>query len=478
MRQSDSQERVSSKVGMVIFICCIAALAGLLFGLDIGYVNGALVFIKKDLHLSTPQTETVTSILMFGAAGGAIISGFLSNFLGRKLTLVVSAILFTIFSIVGMTAHTLDMLLFSRFMLGIGIGIASFIAPLYLSEIAPKRMRGGLIATYQLMITIGIFAMFVSNYYFTPDNVNDPANYGVWRIMMITIVVPAVIMLIGCLWLPQSPRWLVLKGNVTKAQKTLSRVRHANDIQEEIAEIKSSVRISGGGISGLWKTSWLWKVIVLGIVLQILQQFSGMNAFMYYSTTIFKSAGFVNANENTIIVGLVNVLTTFIAIFFVDKLGRKPILYAGLVILSTSLFVIGYMFNLQSSGYVLSSMQHDLMFGFSLLFIFGFAVSLGPIIWILCAEICPLEYRDVGIAFSTATNWIANMIIGRYTLSMFDAVGHGNTFYIFAICCVMGLALVKFFTPETKNVSLEHMEKNLKTHKPLRKMGDHYEKTA
>lgn len=457
----------SSKVGMVVFICFIAALAGLLFGLDIGYVNGALELIKKDLQLTTAQAETVTGILMFGAALGAILSGFLSHKIGRKKTLVLSALLFTVFSIVGMTAHSYEVLLTSRFVLGLAVGIASFIAPLYLSEIAPRKMRGGLIAMYQLMITIGILVMFVSNYLLAP--------YGSWRLMMVTIVVPAVIMLIGCLCLPKSPRWLILKGRVGEAKETLARVRHANDIEKEIKEISENACLNSGGISGLWRTSWLWKVVLLGIVLQILQQFSGMNAFMYYSSQIFKAAGFGNGNMNTIIVGVVNMLTTFIAIAFVDKLGRKPILYVGLTLLIISLSIIGHLFSLQTSGVILSSGQKDLLFITSLVFIFSFAVSLGPIIWILCAEICPLQYRDLGITFSTATNWIANMIIGRYTLSMFNDWGYGDTFYVFAGCCFIGIILVKLFVPETKGVSLESMETNLKGGKPLRQMGEHTE---
>ena len=467
MQNTATTKKDTSKAGMVIFICFIAALAGLLFGLDVGYVNGALKFIQADLHLNTAQAETVTGILMFGAALGAIASGFLSHKIGRKKTLTLSALLFTIFSIVGMSAQSYDVLLTSRFVLGVAVGIASFIAPLYLSEIAPRRMRGGLIAMYQLMITIGILTMFISNYLLAP--------YGSWRLMMVTIVVPALIMLIGCLYLPKSPRWLVLKGRIDEAKSTLAHVRHEKDIEGEIAEIAGSAKSNKGGISGLWTTSWLWKVVLLGVVLQILQQFSGMNAFMYYSTKIFQAAGFSNGNMNTIIVGLVNVLTTFIAIAFVDKLGRKPILYVGLTLLTLSLFIIGHIFSLESSGVILSATQKDALFFFSLLFIFSFAVSLGPIIWILCAEICPLQYRDLGITFSTMTNWIANMIIGRYTLSMFDTWGYGNTFYVFAVCCLIGIVFVKFFTPETKGISLELMEKNLKNNKPLHRMGEYTE---
>ena len=453
----------NNKTGMVIFVCFIAALAGLLFGLDLGYVNGALQFIQKDLHLSTSQAGVVTGILLFGAAFGTVISGFISFRFGRKFTLVIASSLFTVFSIMGMSAHSYEVLLAARFMLGVAVGMASFTAPLYLSEMAPPKMRGGLISLYQLMITIGIMAMFISNYLLE--------SIGSWRLMMAAILIPSIIMFIGCLYLPRSPRWLILKGRIDEARKVLALIRREENIEQEITAISAGFQAKYDGISGLWKTDWLWKVILLGIALQMLQQFSGINALMYYSTHIFKAAGFDHGAVNTVMIGTLNVLTTVAAIFFIDKIGRKPILYTGLILLVLSLLVIGHLFNIQASGALLSVVQQNILFASSLTFIFAFAVSLGPIVWVICSEIFPLQYRDLGITFSTTTNWVANMFVGRYTLTMFEDYGYGDTFYIFAGCCVAGIFLLKFFVPETMGISLEHIEKNIKSNKRLSLIG-------
>ena len=456
--------RKTNKTGMVVFICFIAALAGLLFGLDLGYVNGALQLIQKEFQLNTAQTGTVTGILMLGAALGALICGFLSQKLGRKKTLALAALLFALFSIISMFAPSYRVLLASRFMLGCAVGIAAFITPLYLSEIAPRKIRGGLISMYHLMLVTGVLIMFISNHYLAP--------YGSWRLMMVTISVPAIIMFFCCLFLPKSPRWLVLKGNIDEARAALFRVRHEDDVNKEIEEIEESVSVKRGGLSGLWKTDWLWKVVLLGMSLQVLQQLTGMNVFNYYSTEIFSAAGFGDHNLNTIVIGSVNVLTACLGLFVIDKFGRKPLLYVGLTLLIIALATIGHLLNIEAVGSVLSTHQKDLLFSASLLVAFSFAISIGSLSWVMCAEICPLQYRNIGLTFSTVINLVANMLIGRYALSMFDTWGYGNTFYVFSVSCFIGILLVKFFVPETKGVSLEKMEQNLRSSRPLRRIGD------
>lgn len=251
----------------------------------------------------------------------------------------------------------------------------------------------------------------------------------------------------------------------------LSNIRsNEEEIEFEMAEIKESLVGAESGFK-LLKHPFFLKVILLGIMLQALQQFSGMNAFMYYSGKIFASAGFENPAIATVIVGLVNVLTTFIAIKYVDKWGRKPIMYFGLAILVISCSVVGYMFSLESKGIQLtSSMQYTLLI-FCLLFIFAFAISLGPVIWILCSEIYPLEGRDLGITVSTMTNWICNAIIGSYTLTWFKVLGVSGTFWFFGFVSLLGFILINRFTPETKDVPLEELELNLKANKKLRDLG-------
>jgi len=451
----------SNKV--VIKVSIIAALAGLLFGLDIAYVNGALDFIIKEFNLSTEAAGEVAGYLLAGAATGALFSGWLSRQFGRKRVLVLSAAIFTGATIFTVLIHSFSLFLVARFIMGLGVGVASFVAPLYLSEIAPFKIRGALIAMYQLMITIGIFLMFISN--------AALEHTGSWRLMLIVLVIPSAIMLIGTLTLPESPRWMALTGNLSAAKQILEKIRsNKNEVEFELAEIKEAIQNKTGGI-GLLTRGYFIKVVILGILLQCLQQFSGMNAFMYYSGKIFETAGFTNPAVGTVIVGLVNVLTTFLAIKFVDKLGRKPIMYFGLTILVISCAIVGYLFNQQASGLQLGTTEQYTLLVFCLLFIFGFAIALGPIIWILCAEIFPLEGRDLGVTITTMANWIFNTVIGTYTLVWFKTLGVGQTFWMFGFACILGFILMKFFTPETKNVPLEELELNLKAGSPLAQIG-------
>lgn len=456
--------QAQSSNAVVIKVSIIAALAGLLFGLDIAYVNGALDFIIKEFNLSVEVAGEVAGYLLAGAATGALFSGWLSRKFGRKKVLVLAASIFTAATIFNVLAHTFSIFLIARFMMGLGIGIASFVAPLYLSEIAPFKIRGALIAMYQLMITIGIFLMFISN--------AALEHTGSWRLMLIVLLIPSAIMLIGTLTLPESPRWLALTGNLTKAREILEKIRSSKEeVDFELAEIKETIQNKSSGLSLLTKGYFL-KVVLLGIALQCLQQFSGMNAFMYYSGKIFEAAGFNNPAVGTVIVGLVNVLTTFLAIKFVDKLGRKPIMYFGLSILVVSCAIVGYLFTQQAAGIQLNSLEQYTLLTFCLLFIFGFAIALGPIVWILCAEIFPLEGRDLGVTITTMANWIFNTVIGTYTLVWFQKLGVGHTFWMFGFACVLGFILMKFFTPETKDVPLEELELNLKNGKPLKDIGN------
>jgi len=448
---------------IVTKVSFIAALAGLLFGLDIAFVNGSLEFIVKDFSLTVSQSEKIAGVLLFGAAVGAAFSGWISRRFGRKKVLLLASLIFFLFTILGVFSPTFTVLLVARFILGLAVGIASFVAPLYLSEIAPYKIRGRLIAMYQLMITIGILAMFLSN--------AALAHFGSWRLMMSVIAVPALIMFIGALTLPESPRWLVLVGKPEKSEEVLRRIRTSEEeVAFELNEIKETVKIKSSGWALLSKP-YFRKVLILGILLQALQQFSGMNAFMYYSGQVFKAAGLSNPAVATIIVGLVNVLTTLLAIKYVDKLGRKPILYFGLTILVVSTAVVGYLFKLRPPGTEMTSVEQWLTLIFSLLFIFGFAVSLGPIIWILCSEIFPLKGRDFGITVTTTTNWISNTIIGSFTLTWFQHLGVGGTFWMFGGFLLLGFLIVGFLTPETKGITLEELEKNLENGVPLRKLG-------
>lgn len=429
-----------------------AALAGLLFGLDTGVISGALPFISKEFALSVADSERLATAVLIGAIAGTISSGYISRRLGRHFAIWISAVIFCIGAVLCALSADLLMLVLMRFMVGFGIGLASFSAPLYLSEIAPKNVRGGLIALYQFMITVGILVSYLTDTAFTPS--------GSWRWMFGITFFPAFVMFLAVLILPKSPRWLMLRGETEEARKVLVRVSNTQEeVETEIREIEATLKKTHT-IRDVLKSKGFIKVLILGIMIQIIQQFSGINTVIYYAPTIFKMAGFITPLSQmwaTVIVGTVNMLTTIIAIFYVDRWGRKPILYFGLTITSLSLLLLGYLFHIG----ITNEVSQYLAVALVLTFIFGFAVSLGPIAWIICAEIYPLQGRDIGIGVTTATNWISNAIVVISFLTMVEASGIPRTFAFYGLCGVLSFVIVMMFVPETKGVSLEHIERNL-----------------
>lgn len=442
-------------------VCLIAALAGLLFGLDMAYVNGALDLIAAEFGLDVGQQGSVAACLLVGAAVGALGSGWLSRHHGRRRVLVLAAALFVLATLYTVSARGFAAFLVGRFALGVGMGAASFVAPVYLAEVAPYRVRGSLIATYQLMITVGILLMFASNTALAP--------LGSWRLMLLVLVVPATVMLLGALTLPESPRWLALVGDWSGAQAVLRRTRRdEGEVAFELDELRQALRVRDAGLDLLSRDYFL-KIALLGIALQALQQFCGMNAFMYYSGRVFAAAGLQNPAVGTLLIGTVNVLSTLLAIRWVDRAGRRPILLAGLALLIVACAVVGALLDLYPAA--AGTPRRIALVVACLTFIFAFAVSLGPLVWILCSEIMPLEGRDLGVTLSTTANWICNAILGAYSLVWFARLGVGPTFWLFGAVCALGLWLVWRFVPETRGVPLEELELNLKAGVPLRDLG-------
>ncbi|KIZ49405.1 D-galactose transporter GalP [Pseudomonas oryzihabitans] len=445
-----------------IFACLMAALAGLMFGLDIGVISGATKFIQQEFQISDQVIEWIVSSMMAGAALGALGAGSLSAKLGRKKSLMLGAILFVIGSILCGLATSPTILIFARFLLGLAIGIASFTAPLYLAEVAPENIRGSMISLYQLMITAGILIAFLSNTAFS--------YYEAWRWMLGIIAIPGVLFLIGVFALPDSPRWLIMAGRKQEAIKVLHKLRGDEKvIQQEVAEIEEQLKVPQKGWSLFKENANFRRSVGLGVLLQVVQQFTGMNVVMYYAPRIFEGMGYDTAAQMwfTAAVGLTNVLATFIAIFLVDKWGRKPILYTGFVVMAVGLGVVGTMLGMGN----LSHGQQTFTVVMLLIFIVGFAMSAGPLIWTLCSEVQPLKGRDFGIGCSTFTNWIANMIVGATFLTMLGTLGQGTTFWIYAGLNVVFIFLVFLLVPETKGVTLERIERNLMQGKRLRDLG-------
>jgi SP family galactose:H+ symporter-like MFS transporter len=447
----------------VAFVGILAALAGLLFGLDIGVISGALPFIAAAFHLGDAMQEWIVSSMMFGAALGAVGAGWLSFRLGRKKSLLLGAVLFVSGSAICALAGSAPAMIVGRVVLGLAVGIASYTAPLYLSEIAPQRIRGAMISIYQLMITIGILVVYLSNTHLSAS--------GNWRAMVGVVALPALVFLLGVLCLPDSPRWLVIRQRKEDARAVLRRLRGSDEqVSAELAEIESSLAVKQRGLQLFRENGHFRRSVGLGLLLQVMQQLTGINVIMYYAPRIFAEAGFHSTREQmwcTVIVGLVNVLSTFIAIGFVDRWGRKPILYAGFAIMALGMGAVGLMLGQPQ----LSASGQYFTVGMLLLFILGFAMSAGPLIWVLCSEIQPLQGRDFGITCSTFTNWIVNMIVGASFLSLLHGLGGAHTFWLYAGFNAVFIVVTRFYIPETKGVSLEQIERKLMAGRPLAQIG-------
>jgi SP family galactose:H+ symporter-like MFS transporter len=399
---------------------------------------------------------------MLGAAAGAIGAGWLSSTLGRKKSLLWGSLLFVVASIICGIGSSVQVLLIGRLILGVSIGILSFTAPMYLAEIAPENIRVAMVSIYQLMITIGIFIAFLSDTAFSYS--------GNWHWMLGVIAIPGALFFLGIFALPESPRWLMMKGLNDKATKVLTKLRgNPEVVRREEAEIAEQLRIPQSGWHMFLQNRNFRRSVGLGIVLQIVQQFTGMNVVMYYAPRIFQDMGYQTEAQLwfTAIVGLTNVLATLIAIGLVDKWGRKPILYTGFSVMAIGLGVVGTMMHLG----IVTQPERLFTVAMLLVFIVGFAMSAGPLIWILCSEVQPIKGRDFGIAISTLTNWVANFVVGFTFLSLLNNFGHAQTFWLYAGFNVVFLLITFFLIPETKGVTLEHIERNLMAGKPLRKIG-------
>ncbi len=440
----------------------MAALAGLMFGLDIGVISGALSFIGRAFHADDTAKEWIVSSMMFGAAVGALVAGVLSFRLGRKVSLVLGAVVFVIGSLFCASSWSIGSLIAARVVLGVAIGIATFTAPLYISEISPPEKRGSMISTYQLMITIGILVAFISDMLL--------AYIGAWRWMLGIVAVPGVLFLLGVIRLPDSPRWLLMRGKGQEARAVLTQLRGSRQRADtEYNEIEEQLRRPQVGWSLFRENSNFRRSVFLGIALQIIQQLTGINVVMYYAPRIFAATGFHGHAElwGTAIVGLVNVLATFIAIGFVDRWGRRPVLLTGFVVMFLGMGILGYLLSLGHLSFAIQIFAVIML----LMFITGFAMSAGPLIWVLCSEVQPTKGRDFGIAASTLTNWVANFVVGLTFLTMLTSWGSGITFGFYALLNALFFLFTIFFVPETKGVTLERIEANLMSGKPLRHIG-------
>jgi sugar porter (SP) family MFS transporter len=429
----------------VVLIASVAALGGLLFGYDTGVISGAILFIKHDFRLSTELQEFTIGIVLVGAIAGSGFAGAVADRFGRRVTLLWSGVIFAVGALLSAFAPSIASLLGGRLIIGLAIGLCSVVAPLYISEAAPAETRGGLVSLYQWAITIGILGAFLVDYAFSAS--------GGWRWMLGLALVPSLVLVGGMLPLPETPRYLFKSGDPERGREVLRHIAGGGDISREEQAITESMQVKSVGIRA-FRQPLLRNALILGVSLAALQQVTGINTVIYYGPQIFQMAG-VGSNTASIlataIVGAVNVLLTLVAIFFVDRIGRKPLLYAGCTGMFVALAVLSYAF---SQPHLHGSLATIALISL-MVYVGSFAYSLGPILWILIAEIFPLQSRGLGMSLSTVANWAGNLVVSLFFLTMIHHLGRSVTFGVYAVLCLVTIAVVRWKAPETKREILE-----------------------
>jgi len=447
--------------GFVFTISAISALAGLLFGYDTGVISGARLYVREDFHLSTLQDSTVSSLALLGCLIGAAFSGTLADRFGRRSVLFQVATLFVIGAFGTALAPGPVLLSIGRLVVGIAIGIASYTAPLYISEISPAHVRGKLVSLNQLMITIGILVSYLADY-------GLAASRG-WRWMFGLAAVPALILLAGLVFVPETPRWYVRQAMHDRARDVLAKIRKPFEVDPELAEIEASLSQQQGNWRELFSAA-LRPALIIGIGLAAFQQFTGINTVIYYAPTIFQMAGLqskAGAILATAGVGVVNVVVTILALELLDRVGRRRLLIWGLIGMIVSLALLGFGFLTQSPTPALAWTSMVCVMAY----VACFAFSLGPIFWLMIAEIYPLKIRSRAMSVAAAANWGSNFIVALTFLSLLDALGRPSTFWLYALVGVVALVFVVRLVPETKGKTLEEIEAGWRSHGAARSGG-------
>ena len=435
----------------VYVVSALAALNGLLFGFDTGIISGAFLFIQDSFVMSPLVEGIIVSGAMAGAAAGAAVGGQLADRLGRRRLILIAAIVFFVGSFTMAVAPTVPVLVAGRLIDGVAIGFASIVGPLYISEIAPPKIRGGLTSLNQLMVTTGILLSYFVNYAF--------ADAGAWRWMLGAGMVPAVVLAIGILKMPESPRWLFEHGRKDEARAVLKRTR-SESIEQELDEIEETVETqSETGVRDLL-APWLRPALVVGLGLAVFQQITGINAVIYYAPTILESTGLGNVASilATVGIGTINVVMTVVAIMLVDRVGRRRLLLVGVGGMVATLAVLGIVFYLPGLEGGLGIIATISL----MLFVSFFAIGLGPVFWLLISEIYPLSVRGSAMGVVTVANWGANLLVSLTFPVLTDGVGTSATFWLFGLCSLVGLLFVYRYVPETKGRTLEAIEDDLR----------------
>lgn len=446
-----SYVREASRNPFVLKISLLAALGGLLFGYDTGVISGALLYIKKDLNAGDLAQSWIVAGLLAGAVAGALAGGRLADSISRRWTLLITGVVYVGAALAASASQSPGQLVAARMVLGLAVGSASAVAPLYIAEHTPPRIRGGTVSYNQLMITIGILVAYLVDF-----ALRDTGSG--WRWMLALGAVPGVFLVIGMFLVPYSPRWLMQRGRRDEAREVLRRTRAEDEYEAEFEEIDSVLsRENRSGLRSLTHPS-VRPMLVIGIGLAVIQQVVGVNTVVYFSPTILTYTGLHagDAIAQALSVGITNVVFTVVAVLLLDRVGRRALLIVGTSGLTLALATLGAFF---AFGWKDSAPWVALLA--LVVFIASFAIGLGPVFWLMISEIFPLEVRGSAMAVCSLFNWVANFFISYYFLQLIGAIGKAWTFWLYAALGVAGIAFFLTRVPETKNRSLEQIEHEL-----------------
>jgi sugar porter (SP) family MFS transporter len=439
----------------VVWTAAITALGGLLFGYDTGVVSGALLFLHTSFgNVSSFDKELVTGLLLVGAAVGAFASGRLSDRIGRRPVILLTAAVFVVGVLGAAFSPELWVLIAMRFVIGLAVGSASMAVPLYISEVAPPRVRGALVSFNQLALTMGILIAFLVDYALSSS--------AAWRLMFGLAAIPAVLLFVGMLTQAESPVWLVTHGRMQEARRVLARVRSRDhDVDGEIEEI-SSLGERTSSYRELLRPD-VRKVVVIGVLLAVFQQITGINTVIYYAPTLLHQAGLGNSASLLANVGngIVNVGMTVIAIRLIDKVGRRVLLIGGTVGMAVALFVVATTFAV--NGNTLGHTAAIVAVASLAVYTGSFAIGLGPVFWLLISEIYPARIRGKSMSIATIANWGANFVVAISFLTLLNTISNAGTFFLLAVLSLTAVAYFWKTVPETEGLTLEEIERDMAT---------------
>ena len=454
--------------GYLIFLSVVAALGGFLFGYDTAVISGTIAQVTQLFQLDTLQQGWYVGCALVGSIVGVLFAGILSDKLGRKLTMVISAVLFSTSALGCALSADFTQLVIYRIIGGVGIGVVSIVSPLYISEVAVAQYRGRLVSLYQLAVTVGFLGAYLVNYQLlawaesgtqlSVDWLNKVFITEVWRGMLGMETLPAILFFIIIFFIPESPRWLIVRGKESKAIDILEKIYNS------ITEAKSQLKETKSVLTSETRSEWsllmkpgIFKAVIIGVCIAILGQFMGVNAVLYYGPSIFENAGLSGGDSlfYQVLVGLVNTLTTVLALVIIDKVGRKKLVYYGVSGMVVSLILIGLYFLFGDSLGVSSLF----LLIFFLFYVFCCAVSICAVVFVLLSEMYPTKVRGLAMSIAGFALWIGTYLIGQLTPWMLQNLTPAGTFFLFALMCVPYMLIVWKLVPETTGKSLEEIER-------------------